>query len=84
MLARIAALFRRLDAMRESQLTNEAELQQGDLSMDTLRMVAKWKDQKCRFNRNRVLDGTCFGKICTGHVKNRQQLDAGISNGSRR
>lgn len=72
LLARIAALFRRLDAMNEP-VSNEAELQQGDLSMDAQRMVAMWK------GKNVDLTVTEFWMIhalakYVGHVKNRQQL----------
>lgn len=72
LLARISALFRRLDAMREP-VSDEAELQQGDLTMDAQRMVAKWK------NKNVDLTVTEFWMVhalakYVGHVKNRQQL----------
>lgn len=72
LLARISALFRRLDAMREP-VSDEAELQQGDLTMDAQRMVAKWK------NKNLDLTVTEFWMVhalakYVGHVKNRQQL----------
>ena len=72
LLARISALFRRLDAMREPD-SNEAELQKGDLTMDAQRMIAKWK------NKNVDLTVTEFWMVhalakYVGHVKNRQQL----------
>ena len=72
LLARIAALFRRSDAMREP-VSNQAELQQGDLTMDSQRMVAKWKDQKVDLTVTEFWMVHALAKYI-GHVKNRQQL----------
>ncbi len=72
LLARIAALFRRSDAMREP-VSDQAELQQGDLTMDSQRMVAKWKDQKVDLTVTEFWMVHALAKYI-GHVKNRQQL----------
>ncbi len=72
LLARIAALFRRLDVMDQPSST-ESVLVQGNLSMDTQLMVALWKE------KNVDLTVTEFWMVHSlakrvGHVKNRQQL----------
>ncbi len=72
LLARIAALFRRLEAM-QNPATSEAELQQGDLSMDAQRMIAKWKDKNVDLTVTEFWMVHALAKY-TGHVKNRQQL----------
>ena len=43
-MARIAALFRRLDAMQQPQ-GKEARITRGDLAIDTERMTIHWQDQ---------------------------------------
>jgi two-component system OmpR family response regulator len=72
LLARIAALFRRLDAMGEPPV-KEAILNQGDLSMDTQRMVVKWKEQNVDLTVTEFWMIHALAKY-VGHVKNRQQL----------
>lgn len=72
LLARIAALFRRLDAMNEPA-SNEAVLEQGDLSMDTQRMVALWKGENVDLTVTEFWMIHALAKY-VGHVKNRQQL----------
>ncbi len=72
LLARIAALFRRQDAMGEPA-TGEAVLQQGDLSMDTQRMIAKWQEQNVDLTVTEFWMVHALAKYI-GHVKNRQQL----------
>ncbi len=72
LLARIAALFRRSDAMREP-VSNQAELQQGNLTMDSQRMIAKWKDQNVDLTVTEFWMVHALAKYI-GHVKNRQQL----------
>ena len=72
LLARIAALFRRLDAMNEPA-SNEAVLEQGDLSMDTQRMVALWRGEDVDLTVTEFWMIHALAKY-VGHVKNRQQL----------
>ena len=72
LLARIAALFRRLEAM-QNPTASEAELQQGELSMDAQRMTAKWKGQNLDLTVTEFWMVHALAKY-TGHVKNRQQL----------
>ncbi len=77
-LARVAALFRRIDAL-ETELA-EADLRKvGDLSIDSTSLTVEWKEQKV------VLTVTEFWILNSlvripGHVKNRDQLmqDANI------
>ena len=72
LLARIAALFRRLDAMNEPA-SNEAVLEQGDLSMDAQRMVALWRGENVDLTVTEFWMIHALAKY-VGHVKNRQQL----------
>lgn len=72
LLARIAALFRRLDVMGEPS-SAEAILSQGDLSMDTQRMVALWKEKNVDLTVTEFWMVHALAKR-VGHVKNRQQL----------
>jgi two-component system OmpR family response regulator len=72
LMARVAALFRRLDALQKPQAA-DARLTRGDLEIDTDRMIARWK------NRPVGLTLTEFWLVYAmarypGHVKNRQQL----------
>ena len=72
LLARIAALFRRLDVMGQPS-SAETVLSQGDLSMDTQRMVALWKDKNVDLTVTEFWMVHALAKR-VGHVKNRQQL----------
>lgn len=72
LMARIAALFRRLDAMEQPAL-GEDILMQGDLTMDTKRMTAQWNDQKVDLTVTEFWMVHALAKH-VGHVKNRQQL----------
>lgn len=72
LLARIAALFRRLDAMEQPALSEDI-LKQGNLSMDTKRMTAQWNDQKVDLTVTEFWMVHALAKY-VGHVKNRQQL----------
>jgi two-component system, OmpR family, response regulator len=72
LLARIAALFRRLDAQR-APVRAEDVLHRGELILDINRMAVTWKQQAV------VLTVTEFWMIhalakFVGHVKNRDQL----------
>jgi two-component system OmpR family response regulator len=72
LMARIAALFRRLDAMQQPQ-AEASRLSRGDLEIDVDRMTARWR------NRPLGLTLTEFWIVHSlarypGHVRNRQQL----------
>jgi two-component system OmpR family response regulator len=72
LMARVAALFRRLEAMQRPT-ANEDRMIRGDLEIDTDRMTVRWKDQAI------ALTVTEFWMLHSlarypGHVKNRQQL----------
>jgi two-component system OmpR family response regulator len=72
LMARVAALFRRLEAMQRPTV-NEDRMNRGDLEIDTDRMTVRWKDQAV------ALTVTEFWMLHSlarypGHVKNRQQL----------
>lgn len=72
LLARIAALFRRMEALRETQ-PQEDILERGPLHLDLKRFVASWKGKPVD------LTLTEFWMVHTlvkfpGHVKNREQL----------
>jgi len=77
-LARVAALFRRMDAL-QSELTGTAISRVGDLTIDANCMSVEWKGQKV------ILTLTEFWILSSlvrlpGHVKSREQLmqDANI------
>jgi two-component system OmpR family response regulator len=77
-LARIAALFRRIEALKSSHLI-DTNITSGDLVIDSQRLRAEWK------NRSLDLTLTEFWMVHSlvripGHVKNREQLmqDANI------
>lgn len=72
LLARISALFRRQDAMGEPA-SGEAILMQGDLSMDTQRMIIKWQNEDVDLTVTEFWMVHALAKY-SGHVKNRQQL----------
>ena len=72
LLARISALFRRLDANNEPH-SDGKELKQGDLSMDAQRMVALWKGKDVDLTVTEFWMIHALAKY-VGHVKNRQQL----------
>jgi len=72
LLARIAALFRRQDAMGEP-ISRDAILKQGSLNMDTQRMIATWKNHHVDLTITEYWMVYALAKY-VGHVKNRQQL----------
>jgi two-component system OmpR family response regulator len=77
-LARVAALFRRIDAL-EKELA-EADLRQiGDLSIDSTSLTVQWKGQKVTLTVTEFWILNSLVRI-PGHVKNRDQLmqDANI------
>ena len=72
LMARVAALFRRLEAMQKPQGA-ESRITRGDLELDVDRMTVRWQDQPVG------LTLTEFWMIHAlvrypGHVKSRQQL----------
>jgi two-component system OmpR family response regulator len=72
LMARIAALFRRLDALQKPQ-TADARLTRGDLEIDTDRMVVRWKDRPVGLTLTEFWLVYAMARY-PGHVKNRQQL----------
>jgi two-component system OmpR family response regulator len=72
LLARVAALFRRVDALESGQDRDET-LERGDLVLDTARLMARWKDEPV------PLTVTEFWVVHSlaehpGHARNRDQL----------
>lgn len=72
MLARITALFRRIDNLQHAPRA-EAELQRGDLRVDLDRMTAKWQDRAVDLTVTEFWIVHALAQH-PGHVKNRQQL----------
>ena len=72
LMARVAALFRRLDAMQKPQAM-ESRLTRGDLVIDTERMTIHWKDQPVGLTLTEFWLVHALARF-PGHVKNRQQL----------
>ncbi|MCG8465014.1 MAG: proteobacterial dedicated sortase system response regulator [Xanthomonadales bacterium] len=70
--ARIAALFRRLEAL-STKVAPQDQLQQGPLSLDTRRMQVAWREQAIDLT---VTEFWIIHALAQhpGHVKNRQQL----------
>ena len=72
LMARIAALFRRLEAMQKLQGT-ENRMTRGDLSIDTERMTVHWREQTVSLTLTEFWLVHAMARY-PGHVKNRQQL----------
>jgi two-component system OmpR family response regulator len=72
LMARIAALFRRLDAMQKPQ-GKEARITRGDLVIDTERMSIHWQDHAVGLTLTEFWLVHALARY-PGHVKNRQQL----------
>lgn len=72
LMARVAALFRRLEAMHQP-LSDESNLRRGDLDIDTDRMTVRWKDQPVGLTLTEFWMVHALARY-PGHVKNRQQL----------
>ncbi len=72
MLARIVALFRRVDAMSNRDGQDE-RLDRGDLEINLDRMTAKWRDEALDLTVTEFWILHALAKS-PGHVKNRQQL----------
>ncbi len=72
LMARVAALFRRLDAMQKPD-GNESRLSRGELEIDVARMVALWRGQPVGLTLTEFWLVHALARY-PGHVKNRQQL----------
>ena len=72
LMARVAALFRRLDAMQQPQGVDNS-LVRGELNIDTERMTVHWKDQPVGLTLTEFWLVHSMARY-PGHVKNRQQL----------
>jgi two-component system OmpR family response regulator len=72
LMARIAALFRRLEAMKKPQGT-DSPLVRGDLAIDAERMTVHWQDQIINLTLTEFWLVHAMARY-PGHVKNRQQL----------
>ena len=72
LMARIAALFRRLDALQTPQ-GEEERLSRGDLELDIDRMTVRWREQPVGLTLTEFWMVHALARY-PGHVKNRQQL----------
>ncbi len=72
LMARIAALFRRLEAMQKPQ-SKENRVTRGDLEIDVDRMTVSWKGQAAGLTLTEFWMIHALARY-PGHVKNRQQL----------
>jgi len=72
LMARIAALFRRLDAMQRPQ-ASESRIVRGELTIDTERMSVHWRGQPVGLTLTEFWLVHAMARY-PGHVKNRQQL----------
>lgn len=72
LMARVAALFRRLDAMQQPQAV-DSRLSRGDLVIDPERMTVHWKDEAVGLTLTEFWLVYAMARY-PGHVKNRQQL----------
>ena len=72
LMARVAALFRRLDAMQQPH-GDEGRIARGNLVIDTERMTVHWKDVAVGLTLTEFWLVHALARY-PGHVKNRQQL----------
>ena len=72
LMARIAALFRRIEAMRKPQGA-DSSIRRGDLAIDTERMTVHWQDHAVALTLTEFWLVHAMARY-PGHVKNRQQL----------
>ena len=72
LMARIAALFRRLDALQKPQST-DGSITRGDLEIDTDRMSIHWQGRPVGLTLTEFWLVHAMARY-PGHVKNRQQL----------
>ena len=71
-MARVAALFRRLDVMKNPN-SDDNRLSRGNLELDIDRMTVCWKDQPVGLTLTEFWMIHALARY-PGHVKNRQQL----------
>ena len=71
-MARVAALFRRLDVMKNPN-SDDNRLSRGNLELDIDRMTVRWKDQPVGLTLTEFWMVHALARY-PGHVKNRQQL----------
>ena len=74
LLARVAALFRRVEALSSSEEESD-RLEQGSLVLDRDRMTAQWRDQPVPLTLTEFWVVYALA-LHPGHVKNREQLMA--------
>ena len=72
LMARVAALFRRLDALQAPQ-ANDSRMVRGDLEIDADRMTVHWTGQPVGLTLTEFWLVHAMARY-PGHVKNRQQL----------
>jgi two-component system OmpR family response regulator len=72
LMARVAALFRRLDALQKPQAST-APMVRGELEIDTDRMIVRWLGQPVGLTLTEFWLVHAMARY-PGHVKNRQQL----------
>ncbi|MCH8866347.1 MAG: proteobacterial dedicated sortase system response regulator [Proteobacteria bacterium] len=72
LMARVAALFRRLDALQRPP-ARENRMLRGDLEIDTDRMTVLWQEQSVGLTLTEFWLVHAMARY-PGHVKNRQQL----------
>ena len=72
LMARVAALFRRVDAIQQPQ-SGDGRIVRGDLEIDTDRMMIRWQDQPVSLTLTEFWLVHAMARY-PGHVKNRQQL----------
>lgn len=72
LLARIAALFRRIDALAGGEACEEA-IERGPLRLDTMRLAAQWRGQPVDLTLTEFWMVHTLAKT-PGHVKSRDQL----------
>ena len=72
LMARVSALFRRLDALKQPQ-SKENRISRGDLEIDTDRMTIVWKGHPVGLTLTEFWLVHAMARY-PGHVKNRQQL----------
>ena len=72
LMARVAALFRRMEALLEPQ-TAESRIKRGELELDIDRMTVRWREQTVTLTLTEFWMVHSMARY-PGHVKNRQQL----------
>ncbi|MEX2496512.1 MAG: proteobacterial dedicated sortase system response regulator [Woeseia sp.] len=72
LMARVAALFRRMDAMQKPQ-DGSSRMNRGDLELDIDRMTVRWQDRPVGLTLTEFWIVHSLARY-PGHVRNRQQL----------